>query len=137
MKQLYIDSYYRHSYIRFMQLINDILDHPKQGSIEQRLKIIQFCDEFGFEATQKAFNKSRSTIYLWKKKLASADGKLSALAPGDRAPHRKRHRRIDPYVESFIIGYRTSHPGSIKPPSLPCLKWLVSSPALNRLRNLP
>jgi len=105
-----------------MQFINDILNHPKQGSIEQRLKIIEFSDEFGFKATRQAFNKSRSTIYLWKQKLASAGGKLSALAPGDKAPHHKRRRVVEPYIESFIIGYRTIHPGVDKTTITPALK---------------
>lgn len=105
-----------------MQLINDILNHPKQESIEQRLKVIDFCDEFGFEATRKAFDVSRSTVYLWKKKLALANGKLSGLAPGDKTPHRKRRRMVQPYIESFIIGYRASHPGVDKATITPLLK---------------
>jgi putative transposase len=122
MKQIYVESYYRSGYSRFMQFINNILNHPKQKSIEQRLKIIEFCDEFGFEATKIAFHKSRSTIYLWKQKLASGGGKLSALAPGDKAPHHKRRRVVAPYVESFIIGYRTNHPGVDKTAITPVLR---------------
>jgi len=105
-----------------MQIINDILNHPEQGSIEQRIKIIEFCEEFGFAATKQAFNKSRSTIYLWKQRLASAGGKLSALAPGNRRPHRRRTRRVDPYIQSFIIAYRTDHPGVDKTTITPPLK---------------
>ena len=110
-----------------MQLINNILDHPQRESIEQRIKIIEFCNEFGFEATKRAFGKSRSTIYLWKQKLKQAGGKLSALAPGDRTPLRKRHRVVDPFIERFIVEYRTAHPGVDKSTIIPALSVACAS----------
>jgi len=122
MKQIYVESYYRSGYSHLMQVINDILNHPEQESIEQRIKIIEFCDEYGFAATKEAFNKSRSTIYLWKQKLKTSGGKLSALAPGDKTPMRKRKRVISPFISSFIIGYRTNHPGVDKTTIAPVLK---------------
>ena len=73
MKQVYIASYFRSGYSRFMQFINNILDHPKRESIEKRLETIEFCEEFGFKATRQAFGQSRSTIYLWKQKLKKAE----------------------------------------------------------------
>ena len=121
MKQVYVASYFRNGYSRFMQFINNILDHPKREAIEKRLEIIKFCDEFGFEATRRAFGKSRSTIYLWKQKLKRADGKLSALAPGDMTPIRKRHRVVHPFIEDFIIKYRSAHPGTDKTTITPAL----------------
>lgn len=122
MKQIYVDSYYGSGYIRFMQYINNILDHPQREYIETRLKIIEFCDKYGFEATRSAFRKSRSTIYLWKQKLRSSGGKISALASGNRAPHHRRRRVVHPYISSFIIGYRTSHPGADKATITPVLR---------------
>jgi len=121
-KQIYVESYYHSGYSRYMQRVNDILDHPKQKVIEQRLRIIDFFDDYGAEATRKAFGKSRSTIYLWKKKLKSSVGKLSALAPGDKVPHHKRKRVVHPFITSFIIGYRTNHPGVDKTTIVPPLK---------------
>ena len=121
MKQIYIASYFRNGYSRFMKYVHDVFDHPKRESIEQRLEIIKFFDEFGFKATRRAFSKSRSTIYLWKQKLKNSGGKLSALAPGDRTPRRKRYRLIHPFVERFIIDYRTLHPGVDKTTITPVL----------------
>lgn len=121
MKQIYIASYFRSGYSRFMHVINNILDHPKRESIEKRVDIIEFCDKYGFEATQEAFGKSRSTIYLWKQKLKKADGKLSAFAPGDRTPRNKRHRLVDPFIERFIVAYRSAHPGVDKTTITPVL----------------
>ncbi|MEE8414916.1 MAG: hypothetical protein V3S05_01445 [Desulfobacterales bacterium] len=47
MKQIYIESYYSNGYSRFMQYFNDIRDHPKKATIEQRLEIIKFFDDYG------------------------------------------------------------------------------------------
>ena len=110
-----------------MQFINNILDHPKRESIEKRLEIIKFCDEFGFKATKRAFGKSRSTIYLWKQKLKKSGGKLSSLAPGDRAPKNKRHRVVHPFIEHFIVEYRIAHPGADKTTITPALAAACAS----------
>ena len=91
-----------------MQKINDLLSHPRSKEIENRVKIIEFFDEYGPKAARKAFGKSRSTIYLWKQKLKDSGGKLSSLAPGDKAPLNRRRRKHDPFIIQFIIDYRTS-----------------------------
>ncbi len=122
MKQIYVESYYGNGYSRFMQYVNNILDHPKRKDIERRLEIIKFCDEFGIEATKRAFGKSRSTIFLWKGKLKKSGGKLSSLAPGSKAPIRRRKRIVHPFIESFIIDYRTAHPGADKTTIAPVLE---------------
>ena len=105
-----------------MQYINNILNHPQREYIETRLKIIEFCDKYGFDAARSAFGKSRSTIYRWKQKLRASGGKLSALASSNRAPHHKRRRLLHPYISSFIIGYRISHPGADKTTITPSLR---------------
>lgn len=107
-------------YSRFMRRIDKIVSHPKQDKIEARLKIIEFFDDYGAEATRRAYGKSRSTIYVWKHKLKA--GGSSALAPGDRTPHHRRHRVVAPFIESFIIGYRTNHPGTDKTTIYPALR---------------
>jgi transposase InsO family protein len=121
MKQIYIESYYRKGYIHFMNYIADYQDHPQRSVIEKRLEILKFFDEFGMKATKKAFHKSRSTIFLWKQKLAKANGKLSVLAPGNRAPIHRRKRVINPFIARFIIDYRTDHPGVDKTTLTPAL----------------
>ncbi len=107
-------SYYRNGYSRFMRYINDILDHPKRQSIEKRLEIIKFYEDYGQEATRRACGQTRSTIYLWKQKLKKAKGKLSALAPADKTPIHKRHRIVHSFIECFIIEYRAAHSGAGK-----------------------
>ena len=108
-------------YIHLMQYVDDIIGHPQQNVIEKRLEIIKFFDRYGAEATAIAYKKKRSTIYLWKQKLKQAGGKLSALAPGDRSPKKKRRRVVDPFIENFILEYRTAHPGVDKTTIAPSL----------------
>jgi putative transposase len=85
-------------------------NHSVQESIEERLHIIRFFDEFGAEATRQAFNKSRATLYLWKQKLKKANGNTAALAPGSKTPIHRRKRVVHPFIEAFIIKYRADHP---------------------------
>ena len=122
MKQIYVASYYHSGYSRCMQRMNDMNNHPRQKEIENRLKIIDFFDEYGAEATRKAFGKSRSTVYLWKQTLKKASGRLSALAPKDKAPLHRRKRIVHPYIENFIVDYRNSHPGVDKTTITPVVK---------------
>lgn len=122
MKQLYIAHCFQKDYIRFMKYVADYLDHPQKGLIEQRLEIIKFFNEFGTEATKRAFKKSRSTIFLWKQKLARADGKLSVLASGNKAPKHKRIRQTHPFITKFITDYRNKHPGVDKTTITPALR---------------
>jgi len=121
MKQIYVEGFYGTGYSRFMKYVNDVVNHPKREVIERRVEVIKFFDEYGAEATRKAFGKSRSTIYLWKQKLKAAEGRLSALAPGDKTPIHKRHRAVHPFIEDFIVSYRMDHPGADKVTIAPAL----------------
>jgi putative transposase len=121
MKQIYVESYYRNGYSRFMKYLEDITNHPKRLEIEKRISIIDFFDEYGAAATKKAFGKSRTTVYRWKQKLKKCSGKLSSLAPGDTAPIHRRKRVVHPFIEDFIIKNRTAHPGIDKASITPIL----------------
>ena len=105
----------------------NINHHVGQEIIEERLKIIQFFDEFGAEATRKAFHKSRSTVYLWKQKLRKTNKRIAALAPGSRTPINRRRRSVHPFIKSFIIKYRTDHPGADKTTITPVLASACTS----------
>ena len=103
-----------------MRRVDGVVNGPQREVIETRLKIVQFFDDFGARATKEAFGKSRSTVYLWKQKLKR--GGTVALAPVSRAPKQRRRRVVAPFVESFIISYRMSHPGVDKTTIFPVLK---------------
>jgi transposase InsO family protein len=120
-QQDYIEKYFRSGYRRFMKRSINRKDHSQQHTVEERLKIIRFFDQYGVDATREAFNKSRSTIFLWKQKLKKSKGSIAALAPGDRTPIHKRKRAVHPFIENFIVSFRTDHPGSDKATITPLL----------------
>jgi transposase InsO family protein len=120
-QQDYVEKYFRSGYRRFMKRSVNRQDTSRQKVIEERLKIIRFFEQWGADATQEAFNKSRSTIFLWKQKLKKSKGSIAALAPGDRTPINKRKRIVKPFIENFIIKCRTDHPGSDKTTITPLL----------------
>jgi len=120
-KPIRVETYFMRGYIRFMKYVADYLDNPQKLTIERRLEIMEFYNEFGMEATKKAFKVSRSTIFLWRKKVHDSGGKLSSLAPGSRAPIKRRKRIIEPFVAEFIINYRAAHPKADKTTIAPVL----------------
>ena len=105
-------------YHRLMERL-DYVNHPKRQEIERRVKVIEFFNKHGVEATRDAFGVSRSTMYRWRKLLVDGGGKLVALASGSRAPKRKRVRTVSGEIVRFIERCRNEHPGigkaTIKP----------------------
>jgi putative transposase len=121
LKQVYVAAGTVKGYIHLMQYLDDVTGHPQRQFIEKKIEIIKFFDDYGAEATKRAFGKSRSTIYLWKQKVKQAGGKYSALAPGDRSPKNRRRRVVQPFIEKYIVEYRTAHPGADKTTITPSL----------------
>lgn len=109
-------------YIHLMRFLDDVTDHPQRECINHRVEIIRFFDDYGADVTRRAFDVSRATIYLWKRKLKNADGKISALAPGNRAPVHKRRRVVDQFIEKYILDCRAAHPGADKVTITPVLR---------------
>jgi len=116
MQQIYLEPAFKRGYRRFMQYVSNIthLDKKAQEVIRLRVKIIEFFDEFGLAATQKAFETGRSTIYLWKSNLKTSGGKLSSLAPISKAPKTRSKRVWQKEIIDFIAEYRQEHHGADK-----------------------
>ena len=115
MQQIYLLESLVTGYARkAMKTINDITHHSHRATIDHRVKVINFFDRYGEGATKDAFGVSRSTVYLWKQKLKNNRGRLSALAPGDKAPKARRKRTVDPRITNYIIEQRTRYPGKGK-----------------------
>ncbi len=123
MQQIYLNSYFHGAirYNRFMKYISNIahLKEEDRAVILERLKIIEFFEEFGRKATKKAFGKGRSTIFGWKKKVKLSGGYLSALKPASKAPKSHPKRKTSESIVDFVLQYRLAHPGvdkvTIKP----------------------
>ena len=104
---------FKRGYRRLMKYISNIahLDKRVQEIIYHRVKVIEFFDEFGLDASKKAFKVGRSTIYSWKQRLNDSDGKLSLLAPKSKASKSRSRRVVKQEHIDFIRDYRHEHPG--------------------------
>lgn len=61
---------------------------------QQRLKIINFYEKHGEEATREAFAVDRKLISKWRKKLKENGGRLEALIPHSTRPRTVRKSNI-------------------------------------------
>lgn len=106
-------------YNRCMRFLQDICHKPKSKQIEFRIHVIELAKHRGIDTAVEAFQVSRSTIYMWMKRLAEGKGQLEALAARSRAPIRRRVRNVNRSITDFIIADRGLHPGigkkTIKP----------------------
>ena len=110
MQTEYIHGQFKLKGIKNLTSIVHLINHPSRAEIDRRFKIISFFDKYGYKTTKAAFNVSRSSIYLWKKKLRENGGSLIGLAPESKAPRRRRKRTIHPAIVKFTIEYRIKHP---------------------------
>ncbi len=77
---------------------------------KERLRVIEFYDEFGEKATKKAFKINRKTVWVWKKRLKDNTKHLSSLVPHSTRPKRVREMKTDSRIISFIRILRQNHP---------------------------
>lgn len=110
MQQIYIDSQLGGRKIKGLLASRAYALHPKRKEIDLRIKILGFFDRHGAKLTKEAFGVSRSTVYVWKKKLKESRGKLVGLSPISRAPIRRRKKERRQEVSEFIKNYRNEHP---------------------------
>lgn len=110
MQQIYLDGFIK-GYARKAMYIQDITQNPYKHEIERRVKILVFFDDYGAEATNRAFGVSRSTVYAWKKKLKARHGRLSSLAPVSKRPNTMRVGRDYSWHKQQILELRLKRPG--------------------------
>jgi len=97
-------------YKSFMKLKTNTFLCQEHPEIEQKLQIIKFFDKYGLSPTKDAFKTSRSSIYLWKKKLNDASGSLHSLINESRKPKRSKKMYIEIKTYEFIESLRRKYP---------------------------
>ena len=107
--------------------------HTQRQEIDKRIKIIKFFDKHGAETTKEAFGVSRSTVYIWKKKLKESGGKLISLAAGSRTPVKRRKSNRDPQIVEFIKQYRNEHPNTGQEAIKPVLDQYCKKTGINSI----
>jgi transposase InsO family protein len=78
---------------------------------KERLRIIEFYEEYGEKATKEAFGADRKVISRWKRRLREGKGELESLMPDSTRPCRTRCSEIPVEIVEYIRQMRQEHPG--------------------------
>jgi len=93
-----------------MDITYNLKEYLNHSEVEEKLKIIIFFDKYGLAPTRDAFGVGRSTIFLWKKKVADGGGSLLGLINHTRRPHNTRRMFVNERLLEFIKGFRENYP---------------------------
>lgn len=94
-------------------------------TIQYRIKVLEFWQKHGTDATKDAFDVSRRTLYYWNKKLQ--EGGIYALQPKSTAPKQKRSRNWDIRIIEEIRALRREYPNIGKAKLYPLIKKYCQS----------
>jgi hypothetical protein len=97
-------------YRRLQEMLHSLRRFSKDEVAKERLKIIQFYEEFGERVTKEAFGADRKVIHVWKKRVKGNDNKLMALIPHSTRPHQVRRMHTDSRIIEFVRDKRQQHP---------------------------
>ena len=82
----------------------------KSEIAQERMKIINFYNQYGEKATKEAFEADRKVVNRWKKRLDKSGGKLVSLVPYSTTPKRVRTSQTNSKIIGFIRKEREDHP---------------------------
>jgi len=92
------------------KVISSLRKFSKDEVAKERLRIIEFYEEYGEKATAKAFGVKRNTIWVWKKRLKISKNSISSLIPTSTTPKTRRTMATDLKVVLYIKSLREKHP---------------------------
>jgi transposase-like protein len=104
------------------KVIASLRRFSKDDVAKERLKILEFYDEYGERATVKAFGVKRNTIWVWKKRLKESRNYLASLIPTSTTPKTQRRMTTDPKIILEIRKLREKYPGLGKDKIKPLLE---------------
>lgn len=91
-------------------MLSSLRRYARSEVAQERLRIIEFYNDYGDKATKEAFGADRKVISRWKKKLKLNHGALEGLIPESTRPHRVRTSNIDVRIIQFIRDLRQEYP---------------------------
>jgi transposase InsO family protein len=97
-------------YRRLQEMLHSLSKFDRSEIAQERLKIIEFYDEYGEKATKQAFGADRKLIYVWKKKMTNNGKTLQSLVPESTRPIRTRTMKTDQRIIDFLKEKRQKHP---------------------------
>ena len=96
-------------YTSWMKKVISLSAFADSDTAQYRLQVIEFYQQFGIEATLKAFPAKRSTVFLWQKTFKENGNRLSSLIPQSSRPRRVRRMNTHPLVLAEICRLRRKH----------------------------
>jgi len=99
----------------------------------ERMRIINFYDQYGEKATKEAFGADRKVVSRWKRKLKNGNGVLASLVPCSTAPHTVRQSTIPSEMIDFIRNLRKKRPRTGKEKVKPLLDKYCSQTGLKTI----
>jgi len=91
-------------------MLKSLKRFAKDEVAPERLRIIEFYEEFGEKATKKAFGVGRNTVWVWRKRLKTNKNTLISLIPTPTTPKTQRQMLTHPKVLLYIRTIREEHP---------------------------
>jgi len=91
-------------------MLSSLRSYSLSEIAQKKMEIITFYNEFGEEATIKAFGADRKVVSRWRKRLAENKGKLESLIPYSTRPKTVRRVSYTQKIVDFIREYREDHP---------------------------
>jgi len=91
-------------------MLSSLRSYSLSEIAQKRMDIITFYDEFGENATIKAFGADRKVVSRWRKRLTENKGKLESLIPYSTKPKTVRRVSYAQKIVDFIRKYREDHP---------------------------
>jgi len=98
-------------YRRFMDMLDSLQRFDAHEAAKQRMKIIEFHEEYGEKAMVEAFGADRKVIIRWRKKMKGGGGRILALIPESTRPRRIKTPDTQEEIVHFIRKMREEHPG--------------------------
>ena len=112
-------------------MLSSLRRYARSEVAQERVRIIQFYDDYGEKATTEAFGADRKVISRWKKKLKQHNGALEGLIPESTRPRRVRTSNIDFKIIEFIRELRQEYPRLGKEKIKPLLDEFCKAKGLN------
>lgn len=97
------------AYASLMKTWENALSFDRSDIAKYRLYVLKFWEVHGRLATEHAFGVKTSTLYLWRAKLATSEGRIISLVPHSTRPHKTRSMVADSRLVEFIKAIRDEY----------------------------
>jgi transposase InsO family protein len=96
-------------YRRYKDMLYSLRKFKESEIAQEKMKIINFYDQYGEEKTKEFFGADRKVVSRWKKRLKEERGRLTSLIPHSTRPRVLRSPTVSPLIVEFIKSMREAH----------------------------